>query len=477
MSNLENVIKEILKNIHYGSSNIISEQISPAPYLNTKRREFETKQMQSQFNVKKPNSLQTVPNYSGPPVTFRGIQPELDIIVPQSKINKLRVDEFQNIRTPFDRAQAEKMFGPWCKALSTGDMTGKSGKEFWFDTTSPTLAECSGSTTYDARELPDNPGTLDPNYGLTMVMAWLPTDFDLPAGLSDKEIKNAQTRITQDQDATKRVNIYKKELPKLAYTPSQKESSKKAANFKDKMGKTKDPISKKIYANYVISYWLKRNPNWAPFKGWGIYKKNWDCVAGDCTKVGKIVKLPVSPVTGKPVHTVYVNSQGKQTCSPIKYDYCLEVSWSMINANSQPNGMKKVTYLVKENEGLTYIACSSNLELKNTIAKNEDFPYPWTVKYDGYCAAIDGKSCDNVDFVEQANGTYKKVATQEPCEKSIDIIESELDIRAQNYLKLPGNRNDIFDTETFEYNKWRTEDGGGYEQDKIMTAPIAIGKR
>ena len=233
--------------------------------------------------------------------------------------------------------------------------------------------------------------------------------------------------------------------------------------------KRKDKLEAENTNKSLVSI-LKKNPKYEPYKGWGIYKKNWDCLAGDCRKIGKLVKLPISPITGKPIYKQFLNDQGiPNVCRPLEYNYCLQISWSLFNGNTQPNGMKKFKFksmdpnliaalpasqqLGKRVERLqalgeqtesVYIACSSKNKLESTMEKNEVL-YPWSVRYDGYCLSRDGETCDSVK-----KGSYSE------CETNLNNLNEffDLDFRETFDLKIPGNKislySDDFQAETKE---------------------------
>lgn len=416
MSNLDDVIKDILGNMFYDRSKTISEQI--APDMGGKRER----------QIQKDTFFDTAPKLGAPinletnPVTFRGIQPNLDLVISSSNLNRIRVDEYQNITPPFEKPKAEKMFGEWCRALSTGNMVGKSGEDFWFDTTSPALLQCSATTEYYPRSSVNQPGTIDNKFGLKNLIP-IYVDYKFDFGPTPEEIeKEKQSRFQKMFEPKK--------------TPKQIKQEEK-----EKKEKTKKTF--KLNANQSLAATLKRNPNWEPRKGWGLYQKGWDCLPGDCSQVGQIVRLPISQTTGKPVYKLYVGANGQQNvCKPLDYDYCLEISWAMINGNSQPNGMKKFTIPSRnpnrQNMGQTFIACSSNMKLENTFEKNSELLYPWQIRYDGYCGSSDGENCSPIS-VEGEGGKVKTIEGE--CETSyveFDVISS-LDIRQQTVLTVPGN--------------------------------------
>jgi hypothetical protein len=436
MSNLDDVIKDILGHMYYDRTKTISEQT----YNNSKLL-FEIDQVDNpQFSdneidrqatdrenkkTRQTNSFFATTTQKGTtatsnavPITLRGIQPNLDLIVSSANINRIKIEEYQNINAPFDKPKAEKMFGEWCKALSTGNMVGKSGEDFWFDTTSPQLAQCSAAAEYYPKTLADQPETIDTKFGLkNLIPIYIDYKFDF--NTSEKENQ------TSFQDALK---------PKKTKKQIEQEEAEKVEQTKKTF---------KLNANQSLANTLKQNPKWEPQKGWGLYKKGWDCLAGDCSQVGQIVSLPISKTTGKPVYKVYVGANNQQNvCKPIEYDYCLEISWSMLNGNSQPNGMKKFTLPSRNTQrqgvGSTFIACSTKNKLAKTFEKNPTLLYPWQIRYDGYCGTSDGETCTPIS----TEGKDGKVTTIEnTCETSyegIDVISS-LDIRYQTDLTIPGN--------------------------------------
>jgi len=440
MSNLDDVIKDILKNIHYDSSKSIYEQNYRNDNLilevdQTGEFQFsdnEIDQQAAERGVRKERGLATFygsqaqkgtpAGSDSVPITLRGIQPNLDLIIPSSNLNRIKIDEFQHTNVKFDKPKAEKMFGEWCKALSTGNMVGKSGEDFWFDTTSPQFAQCSATTEYYPKTLADQPETIDPNFGLrNLIPIYIDYKFDFEPSTEELE-KRKQTRF---QDMVK---------PKKTQKQIEQEENEKAEQTKKTF---------KLSANKNLANILKQNPKWEPKKGWGLYKKGWDCLPGDCSQVGQIVKLPISGAIGKPVYKVYVGASGQQNvCKPIEYDYCLEISWTMLNGNSQPNGMKKFTIpsrnLKRQGAGSTFIACSTKNKLSSTFEKNRDLLYPWQVRYDGYCGTTDGENCAPVT-AEGENGKVTTIGnTCETSYEAIDIISS-LDIRSQIDLSIPGN--------------------------------------
>lgn len=442
MSNLDDVIKDILGNMFYDRTKTISEQT-----YNKSKYIFEIDQVDNpQFSDEKidqaardrennkdsrkdsffGNTIQTgtTANSNGVPTTLRGIQPNLDLIISSTNLNRIKIDEFQNIYEPFNKSKAEKMFGEWCKALSTGNMMGKSGEDFWFDTSSSAFTECSASTQYYPRVLSNDTTKIDTQYGLKdIIPIYVEYEFETNfMTIDDVKKKEEESFLKMFTPKKTKREIEKEENEKI---------KKNLENFKKN-------------ANSSLAAKLKENPNWEPKKGWGQYKKGWDCFAGDCSKVGQIVKLPISKVTGKPTYKIFSNQKGQtNVCKPIDYNYCLEISWSLLNGNAQPNGMKKFTIPSRNPQrkdmGQVFIACSSNTKFENTIEKNTTLLYPWLIRYDGYCGTTDGENCTQIS----TEGEGGKVSTVEnSCQTSYETIDviSSLDIRKQMHLVIPGNK-------------------------------------
>ena len=413
MSNLDDVIKDILGNMFYDRSKTISEQIAADMGGKRQRQIQNPEKLDSwnQFRGKLLQMTQPAGKYDLP-IKFRGIQERFDILVPSSKKDLIRVDEFHNTQSPFDNNLATKLFGPWCKAISSGNMIGTSGEDYWYDTTDAALSQCSATTEYSPRYLLGKK-EYDPIFGLKDVTE-IPTNIIIKQkDITLKTASPADNTRVQDYN-TKRVYN-----PKVNLSKSIKES------------RLVEDVSGNFDARAYVDEMVKKNPRWAPFQGWGIYKKNWDFVA-ESNLVGKIVRLPISPVTGRGTYKVY-----ERKCLPLNYDQCLQISWSLLNANAQPNGMKKFSILTEKNKETlsTYIACTSTKGLEKSSKKNEDSLYPWFTRYDGYCFALDGQSCEDVSFDEKG----KRVVSNEPCITKMEEITSGLDIR-DNTINLPGNR-------------------------------------
>jgi hypothetical protein len=430
MSNLDDVIKDILGNMFYDRSKTITEQIAPNMRYRTPGSQNvlqDPEKLNTWNQFRNATITQTVPagTYSFP-VKYRGIQNNLDLVVPSTKKDVIRVDEFQNTQAPFDKNGATNLFGNWCKALSSGNMTGTNGEDFWYDTTDPVLAQCSATTEYSPKYL-SNTEEIDPNYGLKNILS-IPDEmretYEIPDYYYDSK-KRGFGNIAAPTDNT-RVQTNKN----ISLKPKKNLFSlgeAKSENTNYEKWKIKNPYKSKI------DYVLTKNPRFSPYPGWGLYQKNWDFVPNTKReKIGQIVKLPISPTTGNAVYKVY-----DKKCLPLNYDQCLEISWSLLNTNAQPNGMKKFSLLSEKKEVLgTYIACSSAKSFKKSLEKNEENPYPWTMRYDGYCFALDGVTCEDVSFDTK---TGKKVLTKEPCETNMSEITYGLDIR-DNTINLPGNR-------------------------------------
>jgi len=220
MSNLDDVIKDILKNIHYDSSKSIYEQSNLLSEIgmdggdqgiaggkNSKeykaamqgvaaKEELENRKKSAggMYYYQAQNSEKL--NIDNSPITFRGIQKTLDFIIPKSKASQIEVLEFHVTDPPYDQQKAVKLFGDWCKAISSGNMTGKSGEDFWYDTKSPELKQCSASTEYHPRTLPNQPDTIDPNFGL-MELAQNPFTTNKQT-TKENYIKNLETQILKE---------------------------------------------------------------------------------------------------------------------------------------------------------------------------------------------------------------------------------------------------------------------------------------
>ena len=530
MSNLDDVIKDILKNIYYDSSksiyeqnNLISEigmdggderiaggkgskEYKQAMAASEERERFLQRQKQPggmyYYGVAKAEPLKV----ENSPVRFKGIQRNLDFIVPKSNASRIEVLEYHHTNTPYDQKKATELFGNWCKALSTGDMTGKSGEEFWYDTTSPELKQCSASTVvYRARTLPNKPDTIDSNYGLTDIrssskiindmMSTSMSDFLNFTGINKPKQANENYIITNDnkilneegggwigQDIQKMREHEAQETAEKEYwksifggykkpeidkrTKQEREVDKRKEQYLGKLKTEKEKEQEKKErqeylktVNKRFADLIKKDPNYEPVKGWGKYQKNWDCVAGDCGLVGRLVRLPISKITGKPVYKQFLNEEGKETCRPMEYNYCLQISWSLFNGNAQANSMKKfkfkpldpmnvaqriaaaTTFSQKTEKSLDiataeasiYLACTSQ-GLENTLAKG-DIPYPWDMRYDGYCLSKGGEVCDSVK-----KGSYSV------CETNLNNLDEffELDLRETTAMNIPGNKIPIY---------------------------------